>query len=278
MPIDLDAYFARIGYDGPVEPTPAVLRALVACHGEAIAFEAIDVIAERPVSLDIDAVADKLIRRRRGGYCFEQNMLLRAVLDAIGFRTDALLARVRRGSSRDAERPRTHMLLRVEMENGAWLADVGFGGLTPSAPLAMVPDQAQATPHETMRVTPFGSDLMLQVQLNGTWEDLYQIGHEPQSPVDFEAANWFTATHPASVFRNNVVATRPVPGGRLVLFNGIFTRRTTAGVADKQAVTSAADYRRVLVDAFGLAVTEEDVATILALRERQGPVTFDPFS
>jgi N-hydroxyarylamine O-acetyltransferase len=281
--VDLDAYFDRIGYGGPVAPTLTVLRSLIERHTQSIPFESLDVLAGRPVKLDLDSLAAKLIHRRRGGYCFEQNTLFRAVLDTIGFRTTGLMGRVRRGFPREAIRPRTHMTLLVDFpqpEEGhaTWLADVGFGGLTPPTPLAMVLDLEQATTHEPMRFIAFGSDTLLQAQLNGVWEDIYQIVPGPQAPVDYEVSNWFTATHPASIFRNSVIATRTRHNGRLALFNRVFTRRPTGGVAEKRMLETAGDYRTVLTEAFNLEVTEADIAAILACLKNQAPAPFDPFS
>src|SRR5690606_7025466 len=134
--LDLDAYCARIGYDGPREPTLATLRALHALHPAAIAFEALDVMLGRGIDLAPAAVEAKLVHQRRGGYCFEQNGLFQRVLAAMGFEVEALLARVLWRTPADAPpRPRTHMALRVMVEGEPWLADVGFGGCVMTAPL-----------------------------------------------------------------------------------------------------------------------------------------------
>ena len=100
--VDLDAYFGRIGYDGPREPTLAVLRAIAFRHPDAIPFENLDVLLGRGVSIvpaDIDA---KLIAGGRGGYCYEQNGLLKRVLEALGFQVEGLMARVKWMSPDDA--------------------------------------------------------------------------------------------------------------------------------------------------------------------------------
>ena len=126
--IELDAYLARIGHDGPLAPDIATLAALHDAHVRAIPFEAIDPLLGRPVSLDLSAVQDKLVARRRGGYCFEQNLLFKAVLECVGFPVIGLAGRVRWMSPPGAPLgPRTHMFLRVDTPEGAYLADVGFG-------------------------------------------------------------------------------------------------------------------------------------------------------
>src|SRR5689334_22686545 len=108
---DLDSYLARIGYDGPRAPTLPVLRALTAAHTQAIPFENLDVLLGRRIDLAIDAVFDKLVRRRRGGYCFEQNGLLLQVLQALGFEARPVSARVRIDRPRTDTPPRTHMFV-----------------------------------------------------------------------------------------------------------------------------------------------------------------------
>jgi N-hydroxyarylamine O-acetyltransferase len=124
----LDRYLARVGYRGPVAPDLATLRGLKAAHVQTIPFEGIDPLLGRPVNLDAASVWRKLVESRRGGYCFEQNHLFKAALDAIGFTSIGLAARVRWMSPRDAPLgPREHMLLKVDLPEGPFLADVGFG-------------------------------------------------------------------------------------------------------------------------------------------------------
>ena len=111
---ELNLYFERIGWDGPRPPTPSleVLHALTAAHTQAIPFENLDVLLGRGIQLGFDAVFDKLVRRRRGGYCFEQNGLFLHVLQALGFAATPLSARVRRDRPRDFIPPRSGMASR----------------------------------------------------------------------------------------------------------------------------------------------------------------------
>ena len=153
--IDLDRYFARIGYDGPARTDLATLRAIQELHPAAIPFEAIDVLLGRGIDLAPGAVDAKLIAGGRGGYCFEQNGLLRRVLTALGYRVEPLMARVlwNRPAGAPAQ-PRTHMVLRVELDGVPWLADVGFGSVVPTAPLRLDTEAPQQNPHDTFRVVP----------------------------------------------------------------------------------------------------------------------------
>ena len=143
MAIDFKAYAARINYKGDFAPTLDTLRAVHLAHATHIPFENLDILLGRPIRLDIESITAKLIHGRRGGYCFEQNALFAAVLEAAGFGVKRLAARVRMGAAE--VRPRSHMLLCVEAEGERWLADVGFGGEGLLLPVALNPDQVQ--PH-----------------------------------------------------------------------------------------------------------------------------------
>ena len=136
--IDLYAYFARIGYHGERTPTLAALRAIHRLHPQAIPFENLNPLLRWPAGLNATSLERKLVREGRGGYCFEHNLLLRHVLHALGYRTTALAARVMWTAPVGVMRPRSHMLLRVEVEGDPYIADVGFGGRRPATgwPLA----------------------------------------------------------------------------------------------------------------------------------------------
>lgn len=127
--LDLDAYLRRIGYGGERAPTLPVLQAIAARHTEAIAFENLNPLLRWPVRLDLQSLQDKMVRDGRGGYCFEQNLLLSAALTALGFQVGGLAARVLWNAPEGAVTARGHMLLRVELEV-PHVVDVGFGGLT----------------------------------------------------------------------------------------------------------------------------------------------------
>jgi len=142
--LDLDAYLHRIGFDGDPAPTLAALRALHRGHVTSIPFENLEIMLGRGVPLDLASVQDKLVRRRRGGYCFEHTRLFAAALERLGFGFTALTGRVSMGSE-NKFRPATHALLRVETadDERAWLCDVGFGA-GPLEPLEFA-DGATAT-------------------------------------------------------------------------------------------------------------------------------------
>jgi N-hydroxyarylamine O-acetyltransferase len=218
-PINLDAYFQRIGYRGPREPSLATLNGLVHAHVQSIPFENLDVLMGRPIALDPASLERKLIHGRRGGYCFEQNGLLLLVLEALGFTIAPLSARVRWQRPRGFIPPRTHLLVRLEIDGVSWLADVGNGSMSPSAALRLELDTEQPTPHEPRRLIKEGALYLHQVRLGNEWHDVSEFTLEEMPPIDRELANWYTSTHPQSMFRNGLLVARAGPAGRRVTKN-----------------------------------------------------------
>jgi N-hydroxyarylamine O-acetyltransferase len=272
---DLDAYCARIAYDGPREPTLAAFRAIVLGHARAIPFENLDVLLDRGVRLDLPALADKLVARRRGGYCFEHNTLLLAALRRLGFDAEGLAARVVWNQPADFVGPRTHMLLRVALPEGPHIADVGFGGLTPTAPLALREGIVQQTPHESFRLQAAEGGFTLAARRGGQWQSLYRFTLDAQAPVDYEVANWFTATHPQSLFRNHLMAARATAEGHHTLFDDRFAIRRRDGTSERRRIRDAADLALVLAAHFGIALSAEELAPAAArVLGHDGP---DPF-
>ena len=268
---DVGAWFARIGYSGSRAPTLATLQALTTAHAASIAYESLDVLLGRPPRLDLRSLQAKMIAGGRGGYCFEQNMLFRGGLTALGFAVTSLQARVVRGLDIAAPRPMFHMVLRVDLPEGSYLADVGFGNLAPTTALALAPLVEQATPHETMRFLPMDDELVLQSKLGERWEHVYRVVALPRIDAEYEICNWYAASQPDSPYLNNIIAARPGPNRtRVTLFNARYTVRHASGQADRRILESAADYAAVLRDDFGLALSDGEIEAMLALVEQRG--------
>jgi N-hydroxyarylamine O-acetyltransferase len=256
---DLDAYLARVGYDGPRASTLAVLHDLTAAHTQSIPFENLDVLLGRPIELEIDAVFDKLVRQRRGGYCFEQNGLFLHALTALGFEARPLSARVRIDRPRDYTPPRTHMFLRVELDGASWLTDVGVGALSLTAPLRFTDGAAvQETPHEPRRLVREGDLWFHQARLGDAWTDVYEFTGEDMPPIDREVANWFTSAHPESHFRGRLMVARAAPDGRrITLLNDELKLRDRDGRVERRVLESRQALLAALAEHFGLRFPEE---------------------
>ena len=250
--IDLDAYFARIAHGGATPPTLATLNAIVAAHVQAIPFENLDVLLGVPIDLAPAAIEAKLVRARRGGYCFEQNTLLLHVLEQLGFHVRPLSARVRYQRPRDYTPARTHLLVRVELDE-SYLADVGVGAMSPTAALRLADHGAQSTPHEPRRLLREDGRIYHQVQLGDEWHDIAELTLEEMPPIDRIVANWYTSAHPDSHFRHRLLAARARPdGGRTTLLNRELAIRGRDGRADKRTLASHAELIDVLAADFGL--------------------------
>ena len=250
----LPRYFARIGYAGLVAPTLEVLAAIQAAHIAAIPFEAIDALTGAGIDIGAEAVDAKLIGQRRGGYCFEQNGLFLRVLQAIGFDAEGLLGRVRWMLPDDApDTPRTHMVVRVRLDGRPWLADVGFGGTVPPAPLAMDSEAAQPTRHETYRVARHDDIWQLSALIGDDWAALYRVEDKPPPAIDYEVGNWYTSAHPDSHFRHQLIAARTTAEARYGLRDNRLTTRLTDGRIDRRYLT-ADEIERALAEIFLLPV------------------------
>ena len=255
--VDLDAYVHRVGYSGPRTPTLDTLRDLHLRHPETITFENLNPLLGWPVRLDPASLEQKLIRDGRGGYCYEQNLLFRHVLEGLGFRVTGLAARVLLNVPDGVVRPKTHVLLAVEVAGQSYIADVGFGGQTPTAPLRMEPAVEQVTPHGRFRLLPAGDGFVLQTDVRGAWTPVYRFDLREQYLVDYEVANWYVSTHPTSHFVSALLAARPAPGRRYALRDNELSVHTIGGGTERRVLTDAAKLRGVLTDLFRLTLPTE---------------------
>ena len=262
--LNLDAYFTRINYSGPRTPTLATVQAIHARHAAAIPFENLDPFLGRPVAVDLASVQDKLVTRQRGGYCFEQNTLFRAVLEALGIAVTSLLARVYWNAPPGAPTPpRTHMILRTVIDGQDMIADVGFGGHLLAHPYALRTDAPQQAGASTLRLVDEGPQHLLQVRGGEDWRDIYRFTLEPAVAADIELANWFTATHPESRFRKFLILQRLLSDARLVLLNRGFIRRGADGSVQSVEIADAAELARLLAEDFGVVASLSDAQVIL---------------
>lgn len=255
VPPDLDAWFARLGYRGSPSVSIQTLSDLIRLHLAAIPFENLSPLLGEPVLLDLPSLQDKLLHRRRGGWCFEHNRLLWVMLSALGFEVQGLAARVLWQLPAQAQPPRTHMLLRLRVDGEDWLADVGFGGLSVTAPLRLQADAVQVTPLGCYRLVRLPHAWRLEAQLAGDWAPLYAFDLQPQQPQDYEATNWWLATHPQSRFLGMLAAARAGDGQRHALRDGLYTCRDAQGaVIEQRQLSDAGQAIELLQTVFGIEV------------------------
>ena len=256
--MNLTAYFDRIGFSGPTDATLETLRGIVFAQACSIPFENLDIPLRRGVSLADEAIEQKLVHDRRGGYCFEQNSLLMRVLGELGFEVTPLSARVRQKAPRDFIPARTHMFLRVTINEIPWMADIGIGGLTPTGPIRLdTLDAAQETPHDVRRIiredrVPFPR-YFHQALLGEEWADVTEFTLEEMPVIDRELGNWWTSTSPVSKFHQNHFAALARPDGtRISVNNREFTHRRGSTILEQFQMANGDELLRVLDERFGL--------------------------
>ena len=266
---NLDAYLRRINYAGSIAPTLDTLQMLHRLHPSVIPFENLDPLMERPVRLQLSDIEQKLIVERRGGYCFEHNLLFKAVLEAMDFKVTPIGAGVLWGHE-DGYVPAElhHMALIVDVNGVPYLSDVGFGGQVATGPLRLRADLEQTTPNERYRLSGGHPKWRLDSEIGGEWRPLYEFTTAAQTLDDYIAMNDYSMTS----FRDDLSAARVDGAKRHALHNARLNTHEN-GETTTRVLTSVAEIRDVLTGVFGiqLPVTDKlDPALEKALRPGAG--------
>ena len=255
--VNINAYFERIGFAGSIAPTLSTLELLHALHPAVIPFENLSPLAGDTVLLDQASLERKLLTEKRGGYCFEHNTLFMRVLADLDFTVRPLLARVIWTNPEAITAPPSHMLLLVEMKGQNYIADVGFGGLTLTAPLRLRADTEQATPHETFRLTSEDDTWTLAVKIDEEWRGVYVFDLAEVSDGAIRELNRDLSANPASPFTLQLRAALSPSGRRLKLHNTEFTVQPLDGPAEKRTLQNLEEMKGVLTEDLGIAVPEK---------------------
>ncbi|MDF2583040.1 MAG: nat [Mycobacterium sp.] len=268
--MDIAAYLARIGYQGPAQADPGPLRSsppkptldtlhgLVAAHNRSIPFENLDPLMGIPVhDLSAQALTAKLVHRRRGGYCYENNGVMGYALEALGYGVDRLAGRVVWMQPPGAPQSGlTHNVLAVTVpgEDGRFLVDVGFGGQTLSSPIRLQAGPVQQTRHEPYRLVEHPEGLQLQAQVRGEWQPLYQFSLRTQPLVDLSIGSWYSSTYPTAVFVVGLSVALVTDDARWNLRGRNLAIHADGGT-ERIRLDSAADVLDQLVNRFGIDVS-----------------------
>lgn len=272
--LDLDAYLERIGFDGERVATAQTLAALHRAHTTSIPFDNLEIMLGRPIVLDLHTLQDKLIRRRRGGYCYEHVTVLAAALERLGFRFTALAGRVTLGA--EAKRPRTHALILVEFDDHRrWLCDVGFGR-GPLEPIELIAGNEVDQDGWRLRLSsaPLGTGTEVlhpdewtlwqrsSVDGNLTWLDRHRFTLEPQYPIDYDVASHYVSTSPRSPFTTRPFVQRFAADVQHVLDGTTWTTTNPDGSCSAREV-EIRDVPALLADTFGVELVPDDAAALL---------------
>ncbi|MEU0491067.1 arylamine N-acetyltransferase [Nocardiopsis sp. NPDC006139] len=264
--MDIGAYLERIGHTGPVRADAATLAAVHRAQLGAVPYENLDIQAGLVPSLHPDDLFDKIVRRRRGGYCYELNSLLALVLEDIGLEVTRVRGAV---GPRDAEPPEwaNHLALLVRADGRLWVVDAGLGdGFL--EPLPLEPGRYRQGPF-TYTVEPGGDGTTWWIGHHGRAAvPGYLLDTEPRPAAYFEPYHRAKATSPESVFVRTLVAQRPFPDGSLTLRGNALTELAPVG-KNTVLLPDAAALAEVLSERFGLALDGTDTAALFAKASAQ---------
>lgn len=254
--VNLKAYFDRIGFAGSIAPTLATLEVLHALHPATIPFENLSPLIGAPVPLDQPSLERKLLAEKRGGYCFEHNLLLKRVLEDLDYTVRPMLARTL-WNDPDSQRL-GHLVLLVDISSQTYLVDVGFGGLTLTAPLRLRADVEQETPHETFRLSGGDPEWLLEARIGEDWRPVYAFRPEVADDATIAAANTVMASDPASPMVTGVKVALSPPGKRLKLKDAQLTIQPVDGEKEVREIASMEAMRAVLTNEFGLVLPNDE--------------------
>lgn len=246
---DREAYLQRINYDGEITPTLDQLKALHHAQLYTIPFENFDILLGRGINLEPRALFNKLVHKRRGGYCFELNGLFLMALKAFGFDARPLLGRVHITGTPTG---RGHQIELVTLQGRQWIADVGFGSDTPRAPIPLELDQPKI--HDGQKIRLIDADhfgIMVQAFKEDEWQDLYSFDLSHVCSADIDYGNHFSSTHPSSIFTFARVAALPVHDGVIAIFDTTL-KRTISGKEEVQELAEGQAYLDALKTHFGI--------------------------
>ena len=266
----LSDYLARIGLEEAPPLTSAGLRSLHVAQVRSIPFENISPFLGEAVNIGPADLQAKLVHGSRGGYCFELNGLFFLALQSCGFPVRPLLGRVFNGSPEPG--PRTHQISLVEAEGAEWIADVGFGGPGLTEPIQLVEQELE----QGYRRIRLRHDAMwgwvFEQEVGGAWDPIYAFTLDHTRDIDRELGNFFTSTHPDSIFRKQLMCARFTETGKVTILNRVASRYTGLK-KEENRMDDAATIRLVLKAWFGIGVSTAQAEKIherLAELERTG--------
>jgi N-hydroxyarylamine O-acetyltransferase len=248
--MDVKAYFDRIGYRGSADPTPETLCALQRAHMLAVPFENLDIPLKRPIVLDEERLFDKIVSRRRGGFCYELNSLFSALLREMGFNVQRLSARVANAEG-GVGKEFDHMTLLVQ-DKERWVADVGFGDSF-IEPLHLDERREQVQGAGRYRIVEDQEHLNYLRREETGWILQYTFRLTPYTLADFGDACFWTQTSPLSSFTQRRICSLATPNGRITLSDSRLIISTNGSRQERQ-VASEAEYHDILRERFQIVL------------------------
>ena len=248
---DLEKYFERIHFSGTPELSMETLKRIHQLHPKHIPFENIDPYTGTVPSLKLDDVFRKLVIESRGGYCYEQNLLLSEVLKTLGFNVKLQLGRVVWEGRRIVLLHRRIFLLIVDFDGDQYVVDCGFGTATLTAPVLLNEEEQQQTPNGMFKVSHKEETYTLWMWKE-QWLPVYRFTPENVVPVDLDISNWYLSTHPDSHFKSRLILSKVDENARYTYTDHVLNIRTRDG--EKESITIENDIQlyEILINTFGL--------------------------
>ncbi len=250
----LAAYLKKVGFKGKADSTLDCLQQLHYLHAVSFPFENFSPLLKIPMQLDQESLITKLVHQKRGGYCFEHNLLFGGVLSALGFEVTCLAARVMWQVPEEVIMPRDHQLLLVNFGEGHYIADVGFGGNTPTAAFPLGNPQPQPTSHESFKINEDGDTYILYIQVDKKWEPMYRFGLDEYLLPDFEVINFYLCNHEKSMFVNHLFLAQTKEEGRYGLFDDQFSFHPIKGKTQKEKIQNVGQLIDKAANVFNIAI------------------------
>ena len=255
-----EKYLRRIGYTGEIAPTPEFLAEVQTLHFYSVPYENLDILLSRPLSLEPEALYEKIVVNKRGGYCFELNGLYAELLRSVGFRVTEHFARFLLGTSEIPKR--RHRVLAVECAGKSWLCDVGVGIEMPRRPLLFedgLPQKQGGIVYTLSREPFFGR--IISEHRNGAERRVFSFTEEEHITADFTAISYFCEHSPESIFNRVPMLSVKTPEGRNTL-DALTFRRFAGDTVDERPIESAGEMQAVLGDVFGIELSAAEVMEV----------------
>ncbi|BFO67207.1 arylamine N-acetyltransferase family protein [Chryseobacterium sp. KCF3-3] len=248
---ELEKYFERIHFSGSPELSLETLKRIHQLHPKYIPFENIDSYTGIVPSLNVDDVFRKLVIESRGGYCYEQNLLLSEVLKKLGFNVKLQLGRVVWGRQEDSIAAQTHLLLIVDFEEEKYVVDCGFGTATLTAPVLLNEEEQQQTPNGIFKVSHKEETYTLWMWKE-QWLPVYRFIPEYVEPIDLDISNWYLSTHPDSHFKNRLILSKVDENARYTYTDHVLNIRSDDGEKESIRIENDVQLYEILINTFGL--------------------------
>lgn len=242
------------------EVSVTFIKELQNAHVGNFPFSNLGVLLHESLSLESKALFERVVAKKRGGYCFEHNKIFFEVLSFFGYRCDIILGRVLH--NRNIDVPRTHRITRVAFADSTYIVDVGFGPLCPREPLLLELDKPQDQGDAVYRIIQSDpGHYLLQIKEIAGWFSLYSFDDGLYTEADCVCGHHYSSTHPDATFVNNLVVSRKYSDDIRLLKNGEFHRIRGRETAITK-IASKDNLSAVLMQEFGITLTSDQLSTL----------------